>query len=129
MRSKKMRQADKTKGGYLNVKARTVEEEQKIKNIKILGVRDSVPYVDLVFEAIDMVLAKHRFFRGGNPQLELDSPLLPVPVLVSGPKCKCGEKAVKFGLHLPSKKEFVFCQRCFSEVPVRYDVGVWSWKK
>jgi hypothetical protein len=121
-----MRQADKSKGGYLNIKARTIDEEQQIKNLKSLGVRDSKPYVDLVFEAIELVLAKHRFFYGGNPQLTFDSPLLPTPVLA--PKCKCGKSSVRHGLHLASKREYSFCLKCFSDVYGRYDVKVWSWK-
>jgi len=121
-----MREADKSKGGFLNIKARTIEEEQAIKNIKTLGIRDSKPYVDLVFEAIDALLIKHRFFKGGNPQLTFDSPLLPTPVLA--PKCKCGKVSEKHGLHLSSKREYDFCKKCFSEVIGRYDAKLWSWK-
>lgn len=120
-----MRQADKSKGGFLNIKARSIEEEQKIKNIKTLGVRDSTPYVDLVFEAIDLVLAKHRFVQGGNPQLTFDSPLLPQPVML---KCKCGKAAVKSGFHIPTKTNRDYCAECFKDVPLRYDCKVWVWK-
>jgi hypothetical protein len=117
-----LRQADKSKGGYLNIKARTIDEEQKIKNLKTLGVRDNVPYVDLVFEVIDLVLASHRFKFEGNPQVTFTSPLLPEPVFN---KCKCGKTASIKAFHVSSGKEYCFCKSCFGEVPMRYDVKVW----
>jgi hypothetical protein len=102
------------------------EDEQIITNFKKLCRQDKLTYMTAFREMVGPWFVKHHLDIGGNPQRQILS-FVESPLVV--PKCKCGRDGVKFGLHLPSKREFVFCQKCFSKVLVRYDVGVWSWKK
>lgn len=114
----------KSVGGFA-VKARGESEKKVIHDLKTLAFQDGVEISDLIFEGIEYMFKVHHW-PPGNPQLTLETSLLPKQQLT--PHCKCGKVAVRHGVHVASGIERFFCAKCFSEVPGRYDVKVWQLK-
>jgi hypothetical protein len=102
----------------------SIEENKISESFKKLAKQDGILYHDLLLEALQLVFVKHHLDIGGNPQRQI---LSFQQETLAVPKCKCGKDALKFGVHLPSKKEFRYCQKCFCEVPARHDILVWRW--
>jgi hypothetical protein len=104
----------------ISFKARSCFDEQKLVSLKKLAIQDEMELSDLFFEALDLLFVKHRLSIGGNPQLQL---FQQPPLMV--PKCKCGKDAVQEGYHVATKKKYLFCGKCFCEVPMRHDRAAW----
>jgi len=110
------------------LQALAFDEKEKIVAFKKLCRQDGVTEKDMMLEALDLLFVKHRLHIGGNPQMQVDSPLFTGEVKLAVSKCKCGKDSVKHGVHLASKLEYDFCRKCFSGVLGRYDSKLWSWK-
>jgi hypothetical protein len=100
-------------------------ENKLAMDVKALCIQDDITIRDFLTEAIELAFKAHHW-PPGNPQLTLETSLLPKKQLT--PHCKCGKVAVRHGLHLSSKRTYDFCERCFCGVVGRHDVKVWSWK-
>ena len=116
------RQPDiKNKNDRLTYVPVDLSEKKLAQDAKALCVQDGITIRDFLSECIELGFKVHHW-PPGNPQLTL--PRFQES-LVEQPKCACGKPAVKFAVHLASKKESGFCAKCFSGVPQRYDGKVW----
>lgn len=104
-------------------------EERELASVtKKLVIQDETTIHDFLLESIELNLKKHNIIIGGNPNRQLLSFDAEQEQKHVYPKCKCGKPSVNHGLHLPSKREYDFCKKCFSTVPQRYDKKIWSFQ-
>lgn len=99
----------------------THEENQMSTRFKKLAIQDKTTQHDLLLEAIQLLFVKHHLDLGGNPQRQLHSFDNTPPT----PKCTCGREATKEGYQVKTMTKRFFCERCFTETPLRYDQKIW----
>jgi|GEM_PF-1468797 len=119
------RQADPKSTGYFSVKARNEIEQQLIGDLKRLARQDGLELADLIFEGIQYMFKAHHW-PPDNPQTQLTTyQQAELPIVE---KCKCGRTAIVHATDLRgiTIKEHNFCQKCFSNVPGRYDSNLWK---
>jgi hypothetical protein len=99
-------------------------ETKMSTDAKTLCLQDGITIRDFLSECLELGFKVHHW-PPGNPQLQL---IRFQESALDAPRCKCGKAAVTHGLHIPNGREIDCCKKCFSEVPQRYDVKLWSWR-
>jgi len=125
--SQMTRQADPKVKDNLHVRARSETERRIISDLKQLAIQDQVELADLIFEGIQYMFKAHHW-PPGNPQLQLTVFQKENPSTTEPEKCKCGRPAIIHATDLRgiTKIEHHFCQKCFSNIPSRYDPKIWK---
>ncbi len=116
----------KSKTKDIHIKPTRYEDEITIANFKKICAQDELPYMEAFKEMVGPWFVKHNLDLGGNPQRQL----LSFDNKVATAKCKCGKPAAKHGVHLATRNELDFCDKCYREVPMRHDQKIWrftSW--
>ncbi|MGD0071364.1 MAG: hypothetical protein ABSB71_07810 [Candidatus Bathyarchaeia archaeon] len=115
---------------YATFKAKNIEDEGIIRNLKKLAIQDDLEIGDLLREAIRLLFVQHHLDQGGNPQTTLVN--YDQTKLTSLGKCSinsCKLKAAVAGINLLSKKEHRFCKKHYETLPQRHDSKVWQFKE
>jgi hypothetical protein len=112
--------ADPNSKKGINIKSRSVDEENIISFFKSLANHLQVEVSDLFFEQAEKTLKLYNW--PPNPQLQLLAFQGGTSIVEN---CTCGHPAVIWASHLPSKTDYKFCKECFSKIPMRYDSKIW----
>ena len=115
----------KSKTDTVTFKPTSIEDMKVSEDFKKLVTQDGVTVHDLMLEAFALLFKVHHW-PPGNPQLTLETSLLPLKQFT--PHCKCGQIGVHVGVHVSSGRDGVYCKKCFVGVAGRHDRKVWSWK-
>lgn len=108
-----------------------VEDELISEDFKKLCLQDGISEHDLAKECFLLGFIVHHW-PPGNPQLTLETSLVPKKKSVISEKCqgkKCSQDAAIILTKLATGKDLKLCRNCFSNIPMRYDRKIWLVKE